>query len=219
MAAGEEQRRDTEFSLLSVCALQQALKVACSGKLASESRTWISAYTAAVLSQLLTAQVDPRPLCHVVIQLMHQAADSSQAASGEASAATDADAAQHTQQAGKGLNATPAGLLLLPAEAQTLASLLTNAQDLLYQWHNPGRTTEFKAQQPADIATAFRDETQGNKSSKKRRKAQLSQPDEVSSRVKKQKAEATAVVSLPSQLAHGPDLQLQVCLTCMASAR
>ena len=143
---------DVEFSLLAVCALQQALKVACSSKLSSDSRTWISAYTAAVLSQLLRIQLDPQPLCHLIIDLFSQAAHSKAGRSASAAAdAKDADTPQHAQLLGTDQNsnhAEHAMVLSLPVEAQTLTCLFSFTQGLLKQWQSIGRAADPRQQQP-----------------------------------------------------------------------
>ena len=205
-AAGGIQSKETAFSLLAVCALQQALKVACSSKLPSESRTWISAYTAAVLSQLLRVQIDPQPLVHIAIGIFGEAADSKLAAE----AATAAAAAQHAQQPRRpGSNpAEHAVPLSLPAEAQTLASLLTFAQDLLHMWQNPGRTSHPRQQPPGPMSGGTPEDI--NSIGKKRRKGEQAQLDDSKQKSKKQKLEQLHVASSPSEAEVRADAMLHV---------
>lgn len=191
---------DPEFSLLAVGALQQALKVACSSKLPSESRTWISAYTATVLSQLLRIQVDPQPLCHLVIDLFSQAADS-KAGSSAFAAATGADTPQHAQQLGidpSSNHAEHAMVLSLPVEAQTLASLLSFIQGLLQQWQSIIRTADPRQQQPhQQTLGAGHNDTPEGSTTKKRRKAEATHLDSTHKKKKKKKTEASLATSPP----------------------
>ncbi len=137
---------EPQFSLLGICILQQALKVACSSKLPSESRTWVSAYTAAVLAQLLRIQTGPQLLCHVIIDLFQQATDWKSAApttaarEAEAEAATEASRSAGRAPDSSSAHAEHAVVLSLPVQAQPLISLLGFAQDLLKRWQSPGRT-------------------------------------------------------------------------------
>ena len=191
---------DLEFSLLAVCALQQALKVACSSKLSSESRTWISAYTAAVLSQLLKIQNDPQPLCHLVIDLFSQAAKSKAGSSASAAAdAAGADIPQHAQQLGTDQNsnhAEHAMVLSLPVEAQTLASLLSFAQGLLQQWQRIGRTAGFRKKQPhQQNLGGVPNSTPESLTSKKRRKAEGSDLD--TTKKKRKQTNEAALAAFP----------------------
>lgn len=190
-----------EFSLLAVCALQQTLKVACSSKLPSDSRTWISAYTAAVLSQLLRVQVDPQPLCHLVVDLFSQAADGKAGSSASAAAAvTGADTPQHEQQLGTNQNsnhAEHAMVLSLPVEAQTLASLLSFTQGLLQQWQRIGRTADPRQQQPhQQVLGAGCNYTPVGVTTKKRCKAEATHLDSTKKK-KKQRHEASLATSTP----------------------
>lgn len=200
---------DPEFSLLAVCALQQALKVACSSKLPSESRTWISAYTAAVLSQLLKAQLNPQPLCHLIIGLFSQAADAKPAA------VSGADTAQHAQQLTKTQSSNPAEhavVLSLPVEAQTLAALFSSAKGSLHTWQNVGRTANPRQQQPPQrVAGTSPSKLSVSPKPGKRSRAEGSQPDSVS---KKQKREAVLAASSTSE----PDSTLQVSMFCFYHA-
>ena len=192
---------DLEFSLLAVCALQQALKVACSSKLPSESRTWISAYTARVLSQLLRIQIDPQPLCHLVIDLFSQAADSKAGTtSAAAAAATGADTPQQPLDTDENSNhAEHAAVLSLPVEAQTLASLLSFAQGLLQQWQSFGRTADRRQQQPRLVTLgAGPSKTPEGSMTKKRHQAEDTHSDGMKKK-KRQKHEASLATSPPSE--------------------
>ena len=140
---------DLKFSLLVTCALQQALKVAYSGKLPSESRTWVAAYTATVLLQLIRLQTDPQMLCTVIIGLFQQSADAAAqfkppgtttphvetmtgpttAQHGSARASLDPGTAEH------------AAVLQLPLEAMTLASLYNLATSVLHKWQGVATST------------------------------------------------------------------------------
>ena len=186
---------------MTLVSLQQALKVACSSKLPSESRTWISAYTAAVLAQLLRVQINPQPLCHLVIDAFHQAAPSKPAT------ASPAAAAEAGRTAGSNAyHAEHAGVLSLPVEAQPLASLLRFAEDLLKTWHNLGRPAASHVGQPPD--KNFDATPEGIKrSSKKRRKASQTPVGEVSSG-KKQKSGSAIADSLLMPI--GDSLQVRV---------
>ena len=170
---------DPPFSLLAISAVQQALKVACSSKLPSESRTWVSAYTAAVTAQLLRIQIDPQPLCCLVIGLFQQAADSKSAGvtstALEAAGEVEPDAAK---TADLGLNhAAHAVMLSLPVEAQPLASLLGFAQDLLSRWQNHGRTWDPNPNKPVQADQSVSDtpeaSRQGSKMKRKGEKVAL----------------------------------------------
>lgn len=199
-AGSTQGQGELEFSLLAVCALQQALKVACSSKLPSDSRTWISAYTAAVLSQLLKTQVDPQPLCHIIVGLFCQAADSK---AGTSAAVTCADTPQHAQQLKtdqSSNHAEHAVVLSLPREAQTLASLFSYAQDLLQQWQSTGRTANPTQQQrdPETLGTGPCNTPEGSMTNK-RRKAEGAHMDDVKKR-KQQKHEASLAASPPHEL-------------------
>lgn len=202
-AAGVKRSADPGFSLLAVCALQQALKVACSSKLPSESRTWISAYTAAVLSQLLRTQLDPQPLCHLIIGLFCQAAVSKPAA----------DTAQHAQQLTSTQSSNPAEhavLLSLPSEAQTLAALFTCSQGLLQCWQSLGRTANPRQQQqPHQQGTSPGNLSEGSKPGK-RHQPEGRQLDSVK---KRQKHEAVLAASSPAEL-NSPLQVLRLCLLC-----
>ena len=211
---------DLEFSLLAVCALQQALKVACSSKLPSNSRTWISAYTAAVLSQLLKIQIDPQPLCHIMIGLFCQAAYS-KAGTSAADAVKCADTPQHAQQLNRAVSnhaehaavlslpgdmgpssnhAEHAVVLSLPHEAQTLASLFSYAQGLLQQWQSTGSTANPRQQQPgAQTLGAGPCNTPEGLMTKKRRKAEEVNMDDVKKRKKQGKHEASLAASPPHE--------------------
>ena len=190
---------DVEFSLLAVCALQQALKVACSSKLSSDSCTWISAYTAAVLSQLLRIQLDPQPLCHLIIDLFSQAAHSKAGRSASAAAdAKDADTPQHAQLLGTDQNsnhAEHAMVLSLPVEAQTLTCLFSFTQGLLKQWQSIGRAADPRQQQPHQqpLGAAPHDIPEGS-TTQKRRKAEATRSDTMK---KKHKSEASLAASPP----------------------
>lgn len=202
---------DLEFSLLAICALQQALKVACSSKLPSDSRTWISAYTAAVLSQLLKIQIDPQPLCHIIIGLFCQAADS-KAGTSAADAVTCADTAQHAQQLNpdqSSNHAEHAVVLSLPREAQTLASLFSYAQGLLQQWQSTGRTANPRQQQsgPQTLgANPGPSSTPEGSMTKKRRKAEGVDMDDVKKRKKQRKHEASLAASPPHEAQSAPQV-------------
>lgn len=193
---------DLEFSLLAVCALQQALKVACSSKLPSESRTWISAYTAGVLSQLLRIQIDPQPLCLLVIDLFSQAADSKAGTSASApAAARGADTPQHAQQldTDKSSNhAEHAVELSLPVEAQTLASLLSFAQGLLQQWQSVGSTADPRRPHPRLQTLGAGPSNSEGSMSKKRRTAEDTHLDSMKKK-KKQKHGALLATSPRSE--------------------
>ena len=214
-AIGMKRSADPEFSLLAVCALQQALKVACSSKLPSESRAWISAYTAAVLSQLIRTQIDPQSLCHLVLDLFCQAADAKAATP---VAVTDADAAQHAQQLDNTQISNPAEhavVLSLPNEAQTLASLLSCAQGVLHQWQSLGRTTNPRQPQPHQQSPGSDPSNlSGDSKTKKRRKADGADVDSVKKR-KKQKQEVSSVAFLPS----GSESTLQVLHSALSCCR
>ncbi|KAL0021866.1 hypothetical protein WJX77_009321 [Trebouxia sp. C0004] len=181
---------DPPFSLLAISAVQQALKVACSSKLPSESRTWVSAYTTAVTAQLLRIQIDPQPLCSLVIGLFQQAADSKSAGATstaqEAAEEIEPDAAKAAEFASK--YAEHAVVLSLPIEAQPLASLLGYAQDLLNRWQNHGRTWDPNPSKPlqADHSVSGTPEA-SRQSSKKKRKGEEVASGKVQSR-KKQKS-------------------------------
>lgn len=191
---------ESGFSLLAVSAVQQALKVACSSKLPSESRTWVSAYTAAVTAQLLRTQTDPQPLCRLVTGLFCQAADTSR------SAATEEDAEEAGAAAVGILNATGAehaAVLSLPVEAQPLASLLGFTQDLLQLWQNPGSTSNpGSASNPGSHMLTVTLPVNGavdtpeamSRSSKKKRKGGQAPHGETDSR-KKQKGASAAAAS------------------------
>ena len=183
---------DPPFSLLAISAVQQALKVACSSKLPSESRTWVSAYTAAaVTAQLLRTQIDPQPLCCLVIGLFQQAADSKSAGvtstAQEAAGGVEPDAAKAADVAST--HAEHPVVLSLPVEAQPLASLLRFAQDLLSQWLNHGRTLDPNTSKPLQADQSVSDtpeaSTQGSK--KKRKGEEVQASGKVQSR-KKQKS-------------------------------
>ena len=191
---------DVEFSLLAVCALQQALKVACSSKLSSDSCTWISAYTAAVLSQLLRIQLDPQPLCHLIIDLFSQAAHSKAGSSASAAAdAKDADTPQHAQLLGTDQNsnhAEHAMVLSLPVEAQTSTCLFSFTQGLLKQWQGIGRAADPRQQQPHQqtLGAAPYDTPEGS-TIQKRRRAEAICSDTM--KKKKHKSEASLAASPP----------------------
>ena len=128
---------------MAICALQQALKVAYSDKLPSESRTWVAAYTATVLSQLLQLQTDPQTLCTVIVGVFQQTADAHAQNEHHSSAtahAVDKTGSAPAQHATAGLNsdhaehAGHAGVLRLPKEAQTLVSLYNLAVDVRHNW-------------------------------------------------------------------------------------
>ncbi len=189
MAAGRLPS-DPPFSLLAISAVQQALKVACSSKLPSESRTWVSAYTAAVTAQLLRIQIDPQPLCYLVIGLFQQAADSKSAGvtstAQEAAGEVEPDAAK---AAGLDLkHAAHAVVLSLPVEAQPLASLLGFAQDLLSRWQNHGRTSNPNTSNLFQADPSVSDTPEASRQgSKKKRKGEEVASEKVQSR-KKQKS-------------------------------
>ena len=162
------------MSLLAVCALQQALKVASSGKLTSESRTSISAYTAGVLARLIQFQIDPELLCHVIVGIFQNAA---LAASPAAAEAADKAAAAEAQPSASrwpadSNHAEHAAPLQLPTEGQPLASLLGFVQRMLWCWQNRGRI--LKPEQPVQRGFGLDEEQQ---SSKKRKKSQGGQDD------------------------------------------
>ena len=125
---------------MAICALQQALKVAYSDKVPSESRTWVAAYTATVLSQLLQLQTDPQTLCTVIIGVFQQTADAQTQIEHQGLAAAhtvDKTGSPPAQHATAGLNsdhAEHAGVLLLPKEAQTLVSLYSLAISVMHKW-------------------------------------------------------------------------------------
>ncbi len=206
-AAAGRPPSDPPFSLLPISAVQQALKVACSSKLPSESRTWVSAYTAAVTAQLLRIQIDPQPLCCLVIGLFQQAADSKSAgvistalaAAGE----VELDAAKAADLPLK--HAEHAVVLSLPVEAQPLASLQGFAQDLLSRWQNHGRTSETNPSKPvqADQSASNTPEASTQGSKKKRKGEGVQASGKVQSR-KKQKsgpeAEESALHSIAETL-------------------
>ncbi len=181
---------DPPFSLLAISAVQQALKVAYSSKLPSESRTWVSAYTAAVTAQLLRTQIDPQPLCYLVIGLFQQAADSKSAGvtstALEAAGEAEPDAAKAADVDLK--HAEHAVMLSLPVEAQPLASLLVFAQDLLHQWQNHGRTSLPSPSKPLQADHSVSDTPEASRQGmKKKRKGEDLASGKVQSR-KKQKS-------------------------------
>ncbi len=189
-AAAGRPPSDPPFSLLAISAVEQALKVACSSKLPLESRTWVSAYTAAVTAQLLRIQIDPQPLCCLVVGLFRQAADSKSAGvtstAQETAGEVEPDAAKAADLASK--HAERAVMLSLPVEAQPLASLLGFAQDLLSQWQNYGRTSHPNPSKPVQADHSVRDTPEASsQGGEKKRKGEEVASGKVQSR-KKQKS-------------------------------
>lgn len=186
---------DPEFSLLCVCALQQALKVACSGKLPSESRTWVAAYTATVLSQLMQLQTHPHMLCTVIIHMFQHSAvtgtaQPKQSASIRSHAQTPAASGlHHTEHAEPSSSSTAAaetvaagdldsshaeraGIMNLPREAQPLASLFQIASDALHKWQpetGSGRSGSNHETRIDQAAGAVKTTDGGTSSSRKRK--------------------------------------------------
>lgn len=125
---------------MAICALQQALKVAYSDKLPSESRTWVAAYTATVLSQLLQLQTDPQTLCTVIVGVFQLTADAHPQNEHHSSATahtvhkTGSAPALHATAGLNSDHAGHAGVLQLPKEAQTLVSLYNLAVNVRHNW-------------------------------------------------------------------------------------
>ena len=197
LLAGPLPSSKAPVSLLAVCVLQQALKVASSAKLTSESRICVSAYTAAVLAQLLKTQVDPQPLCRAIIGMFPnhsgvQAQTSAVAGSNlkyvpaaeAVTPATDSrSAALHADHAVHAVDAVHAEQLKLPVEGQPLASLLGCAQRWLWCWQNPGTTPEPKLSQLSQSSLKTSPTLhEPKKSSEKRRKGESSLPAQGSSK-------------------------------------
>ncbi|KAA6426422.1 MAG: hypothetical protein FRX49_03533 [Trebouxia sp. A1-2] len=202
---------DPPFSLLVISAVQQALKVACFSKLPSESRTWVSAYTAAVTAQLLSVQIDPQPLCCLVIGLFQQAAEVTSSAQ-EAAGEVQPDAAKAANLASK--HAEHAVVLSLPAEAQPLASLLGFAQGLLSRWQYHGTTLGPNLSKLLQADRRVSDTPQASRQGgKKKRKGEEVASGQVHSR-KKQKSGPEAEESVEMQeygAARRLDLLLSQC--------
>lgn len=189
---------DPEFSLLVTCVLQQALKVACSDRLPSESRTWVAAYTATVLSQLLHLQTDAQAMCSIVIGLFQQAADTiaqqqqqqqQDTATAQTHDMTGAEPPQHASNSNSN-HAEHAGTLQLPVEAQPLVSLFNLAVSVLHNWQRSSAFGVFNTDQsPSNIADASKHVAAPSASSGKKRK-QGEQSAASQSSVKKQRKAA-----------------------------
>lgn len=202
---------NSKVSLLVTCALQQALKVAYSDKLPSESRTWVAAYTATVLSQLMWLQTDPQMLCIVIIGLFQQSADAA-AQSKQTDSATPHvgnSTAPGTAQQGSApssLNssgAEHAAVLQLQLEAQTLASLYNLATSVLHKWQGFANKVWGLPESVSAPDVSTKELTTGS-STKKRRKSK--EADDTETSAKKQRT--TAEQQLPSDKGLKPHLKV-----------
>ncbi|BDA47572.1 probable nucleolar pre-ribosomal-associated protein 1 at C-terminar half [Coccomyxa sp. Obi] len=141
----------SEYSLLVVAALRQAVRVTASSKMPADARAAIAGYVAGVVAGVVLVQANATPLAVLIIGLIR--AEAAQLKANQPSAAARA----HRSEAGTAApkkrklrgqadeleeKGKPDGTpLLLPTEAQPLASLMALAREILQGQDVPGSGT------------------------------------------------------------------------------